>query len=149
MKRISMIAAVLSLCVSAGFAGNKYELGVIFGEPTGISAKMNLEGNKALDAAAAWSLSGDGSLRLHADHLWFRNDVIKVEKGRLPLYYGIGGRLRLENRENFGVRFPVGLQYFFRSESVTVFFELVPVLDVIPDTDFDLDAAIGFRLCFS
>ncbi|MBI4351088.1 MAG: hypothetical protein HY550_06595 [Elusimicrobia bacterium] len=145
MKRMSMMAAVLALCVTAGFAGN-YELGVIVGEPTGISAKKNLEGNKALAAAAAWSFSGDGSLSLHVDHLWFRNDVIKVEKGRLPLYYGIGGRLRLENRENLGVRFPVGLQYFFQSESLTVFLELVPILDVAPDTDFDLAAAVGFRI---
>ena len=146
MKQISLAAAVTLLCASFCFAGNKYELGVIAGEPTGISAKKELGGNKAVDAAAAWSLSGKKELTLHTDHLWFRNDVFTVKKGRLPLYYGLGARAKLESESRVGARFPVGLQYFFRAERFTFFFEIVPILDLIPDTDVNVNAAIGFRV---
>lgn len=146
MRNICLLAAVVIFCPALCSAGNKYELGFIVGEPTGISAKQNLGGDKALDAAAAWSFSGEKSLSLHSDHLWFRNNVFKVEKGRLPLYYGIGARLKLQDRSLIGARFPIGLQYFFPEERFTVFIEIAPVLDLFPDTDFDLNAAIGFRV---
>ena len=146
MKNIYLIILVVLLFPSLCSAGNKYELGVIVGEPTGLSAKQNLGGDKALDAAAAWSFSGEKSLSLHSDYLWFRNNVFKVEKGRLPLYYGVGARLKLQDKSLIGARFPVGLQYFFPAERFTVFLEIAPVLDLFPDTDFDLSAAVGFRV---
>lgn len=146
MKKAYLLAAVAVLCPSFCFAGNKYELGIIVGEPTGISAKQNLGGDRAVAAAAAWSFSGEGSLSLHADHLWFRNDVILVKKGRLPVYYGLGARLKLQDKSLAGARFPVGLQYFFSDPRFTVFAEIVPVLDLVPDTEFGLNAAIGFRV---
>lgn len=146
MKNVCLLAAVVLFLPSLCSAGNKYELGIILGEPTGLSAKQNLGGDKAVDAAAAWSFSGEKSLSLHSDYLWFRNNVFKVEKGRLPLYYGVGARLKLQDKSLIGARFPIGLQYFFPAERFTVFLEIAPVLDLFPDTDFDLNAAIGFRV---
>ncbi|MBU2573060.1 MAG: hypothetical protein KKH28_03165 [Elusimicrobia bacterium] len=146
MKNAWLLAAAVLLYPSFCSAGNKYELGLIVGEPTGISAKQNLGGNKAVDAAAAWSFSGEKSLSLHSDYLWFRNDVFKVEKGRLPLYYGLGARVKLKDKSLVGARFPVGLQYFFKDERFTIFAEIAPILDLLPDTEFRLNAAIGFRV---
>ena len=146
MKNICLLIAVSFLCPSFCFAGSKYELGFIVGEPTGISAKQNLGNNRAVDAAAAWSFSGEKSLVLHSDYLWFRNDMFKTEKGRLPLYYGLGASVKLEDKSLIGARFPVGLQYFFRDERFTVFAEIVPVLDLLPDTEFGVNAAVGFRV---
>ena len=100
----------------------------------------------SVDAAAAWSFSGEKSLSLHSDYLWFRNDVFKVEKGRLPLYYGLGARIKLEDKSLVGARFPVGLQYFFKDESFTVFAEIVPILDLLPDSELSVNVAIGFRV---
>lgn len=146
MKSIYLLILVSFLCPSFCFAGYKYELGFIAGEPTGISAKQDLGGNKAVDAAAAWSFSREKSLSLHADYLWFRNDVFKTEKGRLPLYYGLGARLKLEDKSLVGARFPVGLQYFFKDERFTVFAEIAPVLDLLPNTELRVNAAVGFRM---
>ena len=99
-----------------------------------------------MDAAAAWSFSDQKSLNLHADYLWFRNDAFKPEKGRLPLYYGIGGRLKFEDKSLVGARFPLGLQYFFQEDRFTVFAEIAPVLDVLPGTVLRLNAAVGLRI---
>ena len=49
---------------------------------------------------------------------------------------------------DLGVRFPVGIAYLFDGAPVDVFLEVVPTLNLIPDTDVDLDAAIGARYWF-
>ena len=146
MKKIYLLISAVLLLSSFCSAGDKYEVGIIIGEPTGISAKQNLGGNKAVAAAAGWSFSGEKSLSLHSDYLWFRNDVIKVERGRLPLYYGLGARVKLQDKSLIGARFPVGLQYFFQGGKFTCFLEIAPIFDLLPDTEFGLNAAIGFRV---
>jgi hypothetical protein len=74
-----------------------------------------------------------------------------VDKGRLPFYYGIGGRIKFAENNNddfIGVRVPFGLAYIFATAPVDIFFELVPILDLAPDTDFDFNAALGARYFF-
>ncbi|MEI7481694.1 MAG: hypothetical protein WCK75_05010 [Elusimicrobiota bacterium] len=146
MKNIYLLLAVSFFGPYPCFAGGQYELGFIAGEPTGISAKRDLGGDKAVDAAAAWSFLGEKSLNLHADYLWFRNDAFKTAGGKLPLYYGLGGRIKLADKSLVGARLPVGLQYFFNDGRFTIFAEIAPVLDLFPDTGLSLSAALGFRV---
>jgi hypothetical protein len=47
-----------------------------------------------------------------------------------------------------GARIPVGLEYIFPDQHFDIFLEVVPLLDLIPDTDFTLNAAIGARYFF-
>lgn len=150
--RVTILAATC-LLVAAGAAGAtnfKAGLGIVVGEPTGISFKYNMNDENAIDAAAAWSLSGDNDLHLRADYIYHRYDVITVKKGRLPLFFGVGGRV--EFRENaddrVGIRFPIGLDYYFAGSPFDVFVEVVPVLEVAPDTEFDLEGALGGRFWF-
>ena len=56
--------------------------------------------------------------------------------------------MKLEDKSRVGVRFPVGLQYFFSDVRFTAFLELAPILDLVPDTEFRLSAAAGFRVIF-
>jgi hypothetical protein len=125
-----------------------FGLGFMLGEPTGISFKKWTGSKTAIDGAVAWSFSGQNSLHLHADYLLHRFDLIKVEKGRLPLYFGIGARLKLGDPTRFGVRIPVGVCYIFEEASLDIFFELVPIFDLIPATDFDIAGSIGVRYYF-
>jgi len=125
-------------------------IGIIVGEPTGLNIKWFLANGQAISGSVAWSLSGDSDLHLQAEYLFHRYDLISVEKGRLPLYFGVGARLILrENADNtFGARVPVGLAYEFSGAPFDVFVEVVPILDLTPDTDFDLEGAIGGRFWF-
>lgn len=129
-------------------------IGFILGEPTGLSAKMWTGGNNALDAGLSWSFGSNSALHFHADYLIHRFDLIHVDSGRLPFYYGIGGRVRLqenalgESRNRIGVRIPVGLSYDFPNDPLEVFFEIVPVLDLAPSTNFGGGGGIGMRYYF-
>jgi hypothetical protein len=49
---------------------------------------------------------------------------------------------------NFGVRIPLGLDYYFSGAPFDIFATVVPVLVIIPSTDFALEAAVGFRFWF-
>ena len=119
-------------------------IGIILGEPTGLSAKIWTTEQMALDAGLAWSFSGTGYLRVHTDLLWHR-EVFDVGSGRLPLYYGLGAKLLLASELGLGIRIPVGLAYLFESVSIDIFVELGPGLDLLPGTTFDVDLAIGAR----
>ncbi len=131
-----------------------FGLGVILGEPTGISWKAWTGGSTALAGAAAWSFGGRDAFQLHVDYLFHNFRLFRVSKGRLPFYYGLGVRARFheegggDNDTVLGVRFPLGLEYLFSSPSLGIFAEIVPVLDLAPATEFDLNAAIGFRIYF-
>jgi hypothetical protein len=68
----------------------------------------------------------------------------------LPVYVGIGGRLKLQesNEDKFGVRFPVGLAYEFAGVPIDVFLEVVPIWDAALSYDFDLEGGLGVRFYF-
>lgn len=129
----------------------QFGLGVIAGEPTGPCFKLWTSQRTAIDGAVAWSFAKNARIHLHADYLFHVYDLIDVETGRLPFYYGIGGRIRFadgDRDDNIGVRIPVGLAYQVENVPLDVFFEIVPILDLAPDTDLDFNAALGVRYFF-
>ena len=130
-------------------SGNgNFGIGLMIGEPTGISFKYWNSDKKALGGGAAWSLGQYDAVHLHADYLWHSYSVFEdVEKGELPLYYGVGGRVVLaENDAVLGIRVPVGLNYRFEDNPLDLFLELAPTVNLLPDTDFDINGALGIRI---
>lgn len=120
------------------------ELGVILGEPTGISFKLWQSGSNALGGAVAWALGRNETVHIHLDYLFHNN--LDVDQGVLLFYYGPGMRtLFSDNNPRVGVRFPVGLQYIVDSTRLSLFFEVAPTLDLIPATTFGVSGGLGFR----
>jgi hypothetical protein len=143
-----VLALVALLCGPAMAQDSGFGLGIILGEPTGLGGKIWLTDLTAVDIAAAWSFSGENAFHIHADYLYHKFDLFDVERGRLPLYFGIGGRIKLEDDSVVSIRFPVGIAYLFEGVPVDLFFEIVPMLDIAPDTDFTLNGGVGFRYFF-
>lgn len=125
-----------------------FGLGIILGEPTGLSAKLFMGNNRAFDFGAAWSFGNNSSMHIHSDYLIHRFDLISVDSGQLPLYYGIGARARLADNAQLGVRIPVGLSYYFPNDPLELFFEIVPILDLAPKTSFSGNGGFGIRYYF-
>ena len=123
-------------------------LGVIIGEPTGLSFKTWTSENTAIDAAAAWSFVGDGHLHIHADFLRHSFGIFDLNNGQLPLYYGLGAKVVLANETVIGARIPIGLDYMFADAPLDIFFEVVPGLDLTPATDFAINGGLGIRYFF-
>ncbi len=98
--------------------------------------------------AAAWSFTRNGSFHFHADYLIHGFGLLKTKKGSLPVYYGIGGRVLFEDETKVGVRIPVGISYIFEDAPLDLFFELGPVLDLVPRTEMTLAGFVGLRYYF-
>jgi len=143
---------LLAMTLSGGRAQAQesgFGLGIILGEPTGLTAKKWLSTDTALDFAAAWSFGGEDSITLHADFLQHKFNLIKIESGSLPVYYGIGGRLKFDkNDTRLAARIPIGLNYHFEGAVLDIFVEVVPRLELVPSTEFDIGAALGVRYFF-
>lgn len=151
MKRIRIVlllGLIVTFNLSALAQANKFGLGIILGEPTGVIFKYWTSRTTAFDVAGSWSFVGENSFHLHADYLYHNFELFKVDKGKLPVYYGIGARLSLQDQTRFGVRIPVGLSYMFDRAPFDVFLEIGPVLDLVPATEFNILGFIGFRYYF-
>jgi hypothetical protein len=154
MKRLLIVVVLLLIVVpqiaAAGSNKSGFGLGIIVGEPTGIDAKYWLGSDSALQGAVAWSTSSNSSLHLHLDYIVHKWNIIDVSSGSMPLYFGVGGRIKFrdDKDDDIGIRVPIGLSYMFANDPFDVFLEVVPILDLSPDTDFGFNAAIGGRWFF-
>ena len=153
--KIAIIMLLLAAASANARTQDDFGVGVIIGEPTGLSLKYWLDEDYAIDGAVAWSYSENDSLQLHGDYVFHNYDLLEADE--LPVYYGIGARLKFkdddgrgrnEDHAMFGIRFPLGITYLFDNEPLDLFFEVVPVLDLSPDVELDLNAALGLRLYF-
>jgi len=157
MKR-ALLAASLVVTFGLSFAAAEPKgigLGFIAGEPSGLSAKIWMSNRTAVDAALAYSVWDYAALHVHADFLWHTQNMIQDANGFLPLYIGVGGRVKLANDVGethyplrVGVRIPLGAEYVFTALPVGVFLEVVPIFNVVPSTAFNWNSAIGIRYYF-
>jgi hypothetical protein len=135
-----LFPAIRSSAQSEGFG-----IGLIIGEPTGISGKYWTGEKTAFDGGVAWSFVDQGALHVHADYLVHLYDVIPVANGALPLYFGGGGRINVGQDFVLGARGVVGLNYHFSGAPVDVFIEIAPVFDFLPSTRLSMNGGIGVR----
>jgi hypothetical protein len=135
---------------SASDMQGRFGVGVIFGEPTGVSLKYFITDTIAVDGGVGWAFHHHTDLHLHSDILWHDFDLIPVPEGKLPLYFGVGVRLKVEDHadDRFGIRVPVGVSYLFERLPIDIFAEIAPVLDLAPSTRGGLTAGVGVRWWF-
>lgn len=151
MKNLIFLAAAVLILATASFSQDKgFGLGIMAGEPSGISAKLWISHSSAVDAGVAWSFMNDGSFHVHGDYIWHNFDLISP---RVPFYIGAGGRIKFKNNKSLtdnrlGIRVPVGLDIFISEPTSDVFIEIVPILDLTPKTFMTLNGAVGFRYFF-
>ena len=144
------------------FEANKtFGLGIMVGEPTGLSAKYYLSADRAIDGG----IGGVGYYRnrsgfqAHVYYLWHPASLASTADFELPLYFGIGARVfdfdfNAANDRAFaiGARVPVGVALDFNNIPLDVFFEVAVVVDFLFDysdnLDADFNAAIGVRYYF-
>ena len=148
VKRIILIGAILAIGLSQGKSQDRgFGLGVMLGEPTGINGKLWTSSVNAFDGGLAWSFRGDGFFHIHADYLWHFPHTIQSTE-RFVLYTGVGARLGTGSDNVFGVRIPVGIEWWPKDTPLDVFLELAPIVNLAPATDFDMDGFVGIRFFF-
>jgi hypothetical protein len=153
MNKPRLFACILCLVIGTATTlpaqDRGFGVGIILGEPTGFSFKGWTSSANAIDGGLAWSFTREGSFHVHADYLWHSFNTFQTHE-RIPLYYGIGGRIKAEHHDNarVGVRVVVGIGYIFRNAPVDLFMEVAPIVDIAPSTDLEANAGLGARFWF-
>ena len=150
---MNKLLLILAICVGISYGAlndRTVGFGVMIGEPTGLNLKLWQNSRNAIDFGLAWSFSDNGSFHLHGDYLYHQYNVFPVRSGVLPFYFGVGGRLRTEEKHDtkLGVRIPLGLAYYFRDIPLDIFFEIAPIVNIIPDTELNGNVVFGVRFLF-
>lgn len=134
-----------------------FGLGIVFGEPTGISAKLYLKDDQALQAGLGFALIGTG-FHAHVDYV-FHPYILQTRSAFvLPVYIGPGVRAiqyrdgREANYLAFGLRVVGGLLFDFKRIPLDAFVEVGGVAEFrTHDGDhfgLALNAAAGARYYF-
>ena len=151
--RRSVMLVLLALLVGAG-AFAQTSVGVMLGEPTGLSGKRWLNNEQAVDVALAWSFIDvdrvegyAGSLYFHADYQ-YHFDYFDIDVGRLPLYAGLGAKIYVSSGFAAGIRIPLGAVYEFEELPLELFVELAPGINILPASTPDTGGGLGIRYRF-
>ena len=134
MKKVGVLLSLLGLLGLGVVSGKGFEIGVVLGEPSGISGKYMLSDKTAIDGVIGF---GSG-IMFHCDYLWHDYNALKVTEGQMPLYYGIGA---LVTEKDFCVQGKIGLEYLFDTNPLGIFIEIAPAVG----TDFIFQGGVGIR----
>lgn len=156
--RSLLLAFAFGLCVLGASgrahaqASDGFGLGLILGDPTGVSAKGFVSETNAIDGAIGFGVLGGDSLHIHADYLW-HFDIKRWASAGLDLHLGVGPKLGFRDKKRdsdvlIGARGPIGLTVRFTEAPFDVFVEVAAGLWIVEKVGFDVDAAIGGRYWF-
>jgi hypothetical protein len=142
-----------------GVEKGAFGLGLIVGLPMGISAKLYLEDDQAVQGAFGVNLDA-GGVHLHADYVIHPYILQDKEEFTMPVYAGGGARLVQyrdgrdgDNYLALGARGVVGMLFDFKNLPLDVFLEIAPVVQYElseEDAGFGLaiDVGAGARYYF-
>jgi hypothetical protein len=165
LSALGLAACLLGLAApaEAQTSGGPFGLGIILGEPTGLTGKVWFDRTEhALQFHLAWDFTDEG-FAIFLDYLFHLYPWRSPGSGfELPLYVGIGGKLVFNTHRHyysrwrdhhhgdvgFGIRVPVGLAMLFKRAPVEIFLEIAVGVRLIPETRGDIDGGIGVRYYF-
>jgi len=179
MKRtlLTTFAAALLLAVVGQSAqatevgySRKFGLGIVIGDPTGLSGKLWVAPTNSFDFGLGfWSgydsncfydsngnrvcgAFGHSNGTFNMDYLW-QSNIIRGS-AQLDWHVGVGGRIVWwggcqNDCIALAARAPIGLDLMFTNPSfLEVFFELAPSIGFLPGLGFGIEGGIGVRFYF-
>ena len=142
-----LLALLITLC-EVGHTKETGNLGagVIIGNPTGPTVKYWLSEKTAWDVAIGFQ----EEISVHGDLLFQAWDVFpQPQVGKIGGYLVLGAKYQEKKKNDlFGIRVVGGLNYWTHKYPIEIFLELVPVFELSPKTDTDIDAGVGLRYYF-
>ncbi len=149
IKRILFFSTLIVLLAHISLAqSHGLGLGLMIGEPTGISCKGWVTNSGAIQLDIGYSsLSSTQGTALSAEYVWHSHVFRSHEY--FPLFYGLGGIFGVSSGTNImGARGILGIAWWPHRSSLDVFFQLVPTYYFKPASQFEFDFGFGVRYFF-
>ena len=129
------LGATASVSSAQAIEKGSLGVGVILGEPTGVSVRLYLQDDQAVQAAVGSAFVG-GGLQVHADYVWHPWILEERDSFTLPVYLGPGLRAIQYDAgrggEDFlavGLRVVGGLVFDFKDVPLAAFLEVAGVAE--------------------
>ncbi|MGL1902179.1 MAG: hypothetical protein OCC49_08595 [Fibrobacterales bacterium] len=146
MKNIVLLLLMVATLSAESAPSKKLGVGVVFGEPTGISIRYWGSDSHAFDGAVSWSFS-QNVFMTQVDYA-IKMTELQLPTFNLPVFVGPGIAVAFQKNPWLAARVKCGVAYQFPQHPVDLFAEVVPALSLIPDVGFDLMGGIGIRYFF-
>jgi hypothetical protein len=142
-----LLIILLLAAAPASAADEKFGAGVVLGVPFGVTAKYWLDSRYAAQSHLGVS---DGDFTMDVDLLKNFDGILprKVSGYRMPLYAGLGLKIKSERETFAGIRFVGGVSMFHSKKPIEFFAEVAPVLRFAPSEGGAFDGAVGVRRYF-
>ena len=147
VARLLVLVALLWSAPARAESGS-FGLGLIVGQPTGITGAFELSDHTAIDAALGLALFDGKDFYLHVEFLYTLPTLLNESAFDLNAYLGIGGWFVAAGDAVIGARAPFGLSLDFNNAPIQIFAELSVLLAVAPGTHASIRGAAGFRYYF-
>lgn len=140
-----IVVGVLLASSATGWETGSLGIGIVVGDPTGLSSKYWLSQERAVDFAVSWAFGG--YLHFHSTYLHHFHKLIPEPEW--AAYTGIGSRLKLKRCTNggqcsrFGVRMSGGIEFTY--PPFDAFFEIAPTFELAPKTALEFEGGVGAR----
>lgn len=155
LTNLFVIYCSIVSCLEAKQIPDKYSAGVVLGEPTGLTAKIQITKTKVIDLATSF----DTQIQYYyfsTDYLIQNYNMIPKGDftGTLPAFWGYGIRVennnnsRKDNSTEIGLRFIIGAEYIFQEIPFNIFVKIVPTVNLAPATSVFLAPSLGIRYIF-
>jgi len=152
---INVGSAQRSIAAEPGTFG----LGIILGDPSGISLKLSLDNQHALQLHTGFEVERFDRARMSTalDYLFYFRDLAVVAKHKkeikveLSPYAGIGSSILISEGSTpvrLGVRAPLGVAFLFSPGNLELFAEIALGIHIFPSTTALIDGGIGGRWFF-
>jgi hypothetical protein len=153
---VALLALILgsTKCMAQDFGRKDFGLGLIVGDPLGLTIKYWTNNTNAF--VIDFGESDFGPTRISADYLWhfdaFQSRVVKmyIGPGAVVAFgdgngpYGGNEFNRDDKNEGIGVRAMLGLNFIPEHTPIEIFCEAGPLIGLSP-TGFGIDVAAGIR----
>jgi hypothetical protein len=133
----------------------RFGVGLIIGEPTGLTGKGYLTQQWAIDGIVSWSFVDKGVTLISDATYDFFDLPVETQKVTIPFYVGVGAKLTINkertnkpDKTSGAIRVPIGLAAQWTDYPIEVFLELAPGIEIAPETEFDVTGGIGARFYF-
>lgn len=127
-------------------------VGLVVGDPSGLSFGIHPENRTWFDAAVAWNFESD-AFHIHGDALYTLTDLQSPDMPDLhfPVWVGLGPSLSVASQKYngsqtvVGLRIPVAMAFRHDNVPIELFLEVAPTVNLYPSTNVDLTGGFGVR----